>query len=259
MTRDLVDFGLLKFGRPPLRVCLDGQLFYGYFRHRSFLHHLSTGRYQPMMTDLFKSHLKPGMIVVDGGAHIGFYTLLAARLVGPHGRVFSFEPDNFNFRCLLLNISRNKLRNVVAIQKAIADKTGDANFYEWSSTISSSLANRKDLRGADVRRVEVPSTTLDAEIGNIPVDVIKLNIEGAEAMALRGMSRMLQSDRPVAMFAEVNPPALRELGQTPEAFVGELKQLGFAVHAIDEVNYKLLPLSGNPIRKGNLYCTKADE
>jgi hypothetical protein len=108
ISRDLVDFILLKGKRFPLQAHIDDHVICGCFRHRSFLHDISDGNYEPFTVELLRKHLRPGMTVVDGGAHVGFHTLLAARLVGPTGRVFSFEPDLYNFPCLVFNVGKNK-------------------------------------------------------------------------------------------------------------------------------------------------------
>jgi FkbM family methyltransferase len=227
------------------------------------LHNVSNGTYEPFAVELLKKHLRPGMTVVDGGAHVGFYTLLAARLVGPNGRVFSFEPDLYNFRCLVFNVEQNRYKNVTVMHKVIADRVANTIFYQSSSTISSSLGNRKENRnffqGVSVKKVAVPSTTLDAELEGIPVDVIKLDIEGAEPLALEGMNKIIHRDHPLVLFAEINPSALSSLGTSPEVLTRSLKNLGFDIYFIDEPSRKLIPVLGNSaIRKGNLYCRRGE-
>jgi len=83
---------------------------------------LLADRYEEGTTLLFKRTLQPGWVVADVGAHVGYYTLLAAQIVGSEGRVFSFEPDPTNFSLLRRNIELNRLRNVVAVPKAVADR-----------------------------------------------------------------------------------------------------------------------------------------
>jgi FkbM family methyltransferase len=263
ISRDLVDFILLKAKKFPLKAHIDDHVICGCFRHRSFLHDISDGSYEPLTVELLRKHLRPGMTVVDGGAHVGFHTLLAARLVGPSGRVFSFEPDLYNFQCLVFNVEKNKYQNVTVIQKVIADRVGHAILYQSSGTISSSLGNRKEnssfFKGISVKKVASQSTTLDAELEGLPVDVIKLDIEGAEPLALRGMNKIIHRDHPLILFAEINPSALCSLGTSPEVLISTLKELAFDVYFIDESRKELLPLIGkSPIRKGNLYCKRGE-
>jgi FkbM family methyltransferase len=263
LTRDLLDHIFLKVKKFPLKAHIDGHVIYGCLRHRSFLHHISVENYEPLTIELFKKHLRPGMTVIDGGAHIGLFTLLAARLVGPNGRVFSFEPDPYNFQCLAFNVEQNSYHNVTTVQKLIADRIGNAIFYQSSGTISSSLGNRNEnsnfFKGTSVKKLDVQSTTLDAELDEIPADVIKLDIEGAEPLAVQGMNKIIQKGHPLVLFAEINPSALTSLGSSPELLIRSLRNLGFDVYFIDESKRGLIPLSENSaISKGNLYCKLGD-
>ena len=85
--------------------------------------------YEQLLTKLFKKEMKQGMIVVDIGAHIGYFTLLAARLVGETGRVFAFEPDPDNYSLLIKNVSVNGHDNVIPVQKAVSNKTGQVRLF----------------------------------------------------------------------------------------------------------------------------------
>jgi FkbM family methyltransferase len=265
ITRDLVDSIFLKCFKSkklPLKAYVDGYVMYGCLRHRSFLYGLSTGHYESFMAELFKKHVRYGMTVVDCGAHIGLYTLLAAQLVGTKGSVFAFEPDYYNFPCLVSNIYRNKYQNVTAFQKAISNRVGNVTLYQSSGTISTSLGNRKEMKnafkGLSLKRVLVQSTTLDSELSNLPIDVVKFDIEGAETLALQGMSRMIKDNQSLILFMEINPSALLTLGNTSENLVGMLKDLNFDVYFIDELNRKLIPINEKSVfQKGMLYCKKS--
>src|SRR5688572_28089235 len=87
VVRNTSDIISLKLAIPLLAVTIDGLEIKGFLRHRSFLEWLSTGNYEPFTRDLFKSALKENMLVVDGGAHIGLYSLLASRGIGINGKV----------------------------------------------------------------------------------------------------------------------------------------------------------------------------
>jgi FkbM family methyltransferase len=261
LGRDAADFILMKAGRPPLKISLDGHVICGCFRHRSFLHHLPGGNYEAFTVELFKSHLRPGMTVVDGGAHIGFYTLLAAQLVGSSGKVYSFEPDPYSYQCLVLNTLQNNYRNTNAIQKALSNKRESTIFYQSSGTISSSIVDRclsaSFFKGQSVKKFFVQSTTLDLELKTSSVDLIKLDIEGAEPLAIEGMSKIINNNRPLVLFTEINPSALYSSKTSPEVFIRSLKNFGFDISFIDERHHKLIPLNEErPISKGNLYCRR---
>jgi FkbM family methyltransferase len=261
LGRDVADFMLVKSGRPPLKICLDGHVICGCFRHRSFLYHLSGGNYEAFTVELFKSHLRPGMTVVDGGAHIGFYTLLAAQLVGSSGKVYSFEPDPYNYQCLVFNSLKNDYRNIDSIQRALSNKCETTAFYQSSGTISSSIVDR-DLpsslfKGHSIKKILIQSTTLDVELETSPVDLIKLDIEGAEPFALQGMLNIINRNQPLVLFLEINPSALYSSRTSPEVLIRTLKEFNFDIAFIDESCNRLIPLTEkSPISKGNLYCKR---
>lgn len=87
------------------------------------------GIYEPLETEVVGREVSAGDVVVDIGAHIGYYTLMLARIVGPCGKVYAFEPDPENFTLLQRNVKENGYRNVVLLQKAVSDRNGSATLY----------------------------------------------------------------------------------------------------------------------------------
>ena len=77
--------------------------------------------YEPDQTEIVKKYVHEGDIVIDVGAHVGYYTLLMAQLVGKNGKVYSFEPDPVNFQLLKKSVEINEFENVILIQKAVSD------------------------------------------------------------------------------------------------------------------------------------------
>jgi FkbM family methyltransferase len=194
---------------------------------------LGEGEWDRQQTRLFESLLVPGMTFVDVGAHIGYYTLLGAHRVGPRGRVYAFEPAPENFRALQRNISQNGLSNVVAESLAVTGQSGRAQL-----TVSETDSASHSLAGslASGRKVEVETTSLDEYFaGNdTPIDVVKLDAEGAEPEILEGMQQILARNPDVVLFVEIYPRAMEALGRSPEAFLERLRQLGFALVPFDE-------------------------
>lgn len=185
------------------------------------------GKYEPETTRLIKQIVKRGDIVIDIGAHIGYFTRLASRQVGSSGRVYAFEPDTENRTLLMQNTKR--YRNVLVHAAAITEKEGRAPFYhvEGSTGCHSTIAQEH------AERLEVPSITLDAfmqETGTGHADVIKMDIEGGELNALRGMERTLAL-KP-RLIIEYNPEALVRAGNAPETLPDSLAAHGFKLHAI---------------------------
>ena len=182
----VADAVLLRVRRPPLTAHVDGATIRGFLRHRSFL--AEAMRPRETYAELFQRLLQKGMTVVDGGAHVGLYTVLAARVVGPTGFVIALEPDLYNLAALRVNVDRAGGANVEVVPEALADAAGTARFYETRSTIGSSLIERDD---AGVRVVRTTSIDLLLRGREVSTLLVKLNIEGAEPLALAGMRDVL--------------------------------------------------------------------
>src|SRR5829696_2853293 len=123
---DRIDRVYLSIDRPPLGIDHDGLSLRGYLRHRSFLASLEQGARDLYTQKLFKSSLRAGMTVIDGGAHLGLYTLIAARGVSREGVVMAFEPDPYNVRALEFNVLNNGFRNVMVFEKALGTSVDNA-------------------------------------------------------------------------------------------------------------------------------------
>lgn len=197
-------------------------------------------------TLLFESLLSKDMVFVDVGAHIGYYTLLAARRVGTRGKVYAFEPAPDNFRLLARNVAQNSFTNVVAESLAVARHRGRAQFtLSENDSASHSLAGA--LNGG--RSVEVGTTSLDeyfsASQGRI--DVVKLDAEGAELDILEGMQQTLARNPGLILFTEVYPRAMEAFGNSPEEFLARLDALGFSVTPFDEARPAEQPFTQSDI------------
>jgi FkbM family methyltransferase len=255
--RDLADAFCVHLSRPPLVAAIDGLKLFGYLRHRSFLESIATGTYEIFTRELFAKSLKPGITVVDAGAHIGLYSLLAARRMRGSGRIFAFEPDLYNFRALTFNINHIHNANVISLHKAVSNMIGSAFFYRSSGTIGSSLIKRSDI--GRYEEIRVQTTTIDHELAHIKTDslLVKIDIEGAEIKAIQGMKEILRTPKEITIISEINPSALEKSLVTSLDVVKEFKALGFKVCFIDELNKDLLPIENLDLaRKGNLYCVR---
>jgi FkbM family methyltransferase len=211
---------------------VDGFRMFGSTRHQRYLWRLRRGRVEPFTVQLFRELVRPGMVVVDVGAYLGYYTLLAARGSGSSGQVHAFECNPVNHRFLLHNLRLNGLQtNVVASSSAVTDQPGRLPFFVRSWDLSAgSLWQESHTR----RVVEVPATTLDHELDGQSVDVLKMDIEGGEPRALDGMTETISASPNLVMFAECNPNALAASGSSAEELIQRLESLGFEVREIDE-------------------------
>jgi FkbM family methyltransferase len=158
------------------------------------------GYYEPEIVRLFERFLKSGMTFVDIGAHVGQYTLIASKLVGPSGQVHAFEPDPQTYAWLDSNVKRNRLGNVVTNQLALAEGPGKLEFFlsKIGDVGSNSLRPPKNFSG---RSIEVRCLTLDEYLGSHgvrKVDFLKIDVEGAEVPALSGAKALLSGgERPL--------------------------------------------------------------
>jgi len=190
---------------------------------------MSTGLYEKPVKRVFKSLVRRGMTVVDAGAGFGYYTLLAARLVGKRGCVYAFEPEPSRYDFLLRNVQINAYTNVTAVNIAISDKRGRMSFFVRGET--SSLYGSQDYKC----EVTVDVASLDDYFGDgAKIDLIKMDIEGSEMHALLGMKKILKSNPNLRIITEFYPRALEASGVKPEEFIETLVEYGFRLYEIDE-------------------------
>jgi FkbM family methyltransferase len=224
---------------------------------RGFLSRVRAGRFEPFMSRLYKESLTMNSIVLDIGACFGYYTLLAAQL---GAKVYAFEPDLEVFHYLAANIHKNNFdESVVAISKAVSDKAGAMSFFvHEDDRTQNSLFDDAEHRRI-VRQVETLSLDEFLPEG-LPVDVIKMDIEGAELHALAGMEKTLSYPCKTTLFVECNPVSLSLGGSSPGTLLRRLENLGFRVWIISEEEGRLVPAGGQleTLKKYvNLYCVQS--
>lgn len=193
-------------------------------------------RYEQATTSLFRQLLKPGMVVVDIGAHVGYFSLLAAKLVGPEGKVYAFEPEPSNHLLLLRNIEINNYTTIRAQRKAVSNRSGSMDLFLSALDSGSHSLHAAGARGV-TGTARVEATTLDAFLeaeGWPKVDLIKIDVEGAEVAVLEGMRQLLDQRRGLKLVVEFCPLLLQSAGVSPSALPDKLASLGFAVHVIDD-------------------------
>ena len=147
------------------------------------------------VTCLLSAVLRPGMNVVDVGANLGFYTLLAANAVRESGRVWSFEPEPHNFQLLMKSIRANNFHGVEPVQMALSDDSGIDKLYLAPASEPNAHTLSQD-RG--MGSLEIQSTSLDEfwqARGTGRMDLLKVHVFGDEPIVLRGSRRVLQASR----------------------------------------------------------------
>jgi FkbM family methyltransferase len=190
------------------------------------------GIFTPQETAAFQRELRTGDTVIDVGANIGYFTLLFARLVGPTGRVFAFEPEPANFALLRKNVESNGYRNVTLIPKAVSDASGAARLYLAEHKGDGRIFDSHDGRES----LPIDTVRLDDFFRDDtgPVDLIKIDIQGAEPAALRGMTRLLEKHPRARIVLEFWPIGLKLFGEEPERFLRTLTDLGYDLWNLDE-------------------------
>jgi FkbM family methyltransferase len=179
------------------------------------------GSADPDVQTALQTVAHPGYVVYDIGANVGFFTVIAARMVGQSGRVVAFEPLVENFDLLQRNAQLNGFTNVTANNFALADRDGTAEFVLSENATFGGLANSADRIENQVGKTEVRVFRLDSVVQRdaLPLPrIIKMDVEGAEAAVLDGAVETIQKARPILII---------ELHGTNAVISDKLKALGY--------------------------------
>lgn len=197
---------------------------------------LRSGYYEPGEVSLVQKLLEPGMTFLDIGAHVGQYTLVGSERVGAAGEVHAFEPDPETFRWLCSNVERNDLGNVTTNQLALTAEPGTLQLFESAvnDVGSTSLREPRQFTG---RVHDVACVPLDDYLrshGIERVDLIKMDVEGAEISVLQGAKRILSAPDVPILIVEFEEARQRAFGFSCAALADELGKYGYALFIIEE-------------------------
>ncbi|MFC7739015.1 FkbM family methyltransferase [Roseomonas sp. GCM10028921] len=206
--------------------------------------HVLAGGYESEVAAVFRSVLRPGMGVLDIGANIGYFTMLSAMLVGPAGRVLAVEPNPGNARMVEASRVLNGFNQVTVLQAGAGRKVGLLALNTSHSNGTTSTLEAKSSSILEARTVAcVPLDRMVPEIGSI--DLIKIDVEGAEYNALLGCQDIIRRHRPV-IVSEFSPGLIAGIsGVSGEAYLHWLLSLGYDLSAI-EVDGSLSAANGDP-------------
>jgi FkbM family methyltransferase len=194
--------------------------------------------YEATTTALVADLIAPGATVLDLGANVGWYTLLFAARVGPTGRVLAFEPAPENADLLARSLEHNRLAQVELVRAAVSDQAGTVTLH--LSRKGKGL-HSLSAGGDDWDQVEVECLTLDERYPDLVVDFLKIDIEGAEESAFRGMEALLARSPRLRILTEVNPTALAAGGSDARVYLRQLLDYGFRIEAVvDEAAERVL-------------------
>ncbi len=168
-----------------------------------------------------KGYLNKGMVAVDIGANIGFYTELLSDIVGDRGKVYSFEPDEANFRYLENNVGDRK--NVILQKSAVGDRNGIIDLY-LSDKFNTDHHTYKNEEARTTKKIK--SVSLDKFFGSSEhIDFIKSDIQGFDYFATKGASQLIRRQKEIAIIGEFWPYGLRKAGVNPQEYINLLKSM----------------------------------
>jgi len=176
--------------------------------------------WEPAETEIFRLSVKAGMTVVDIGAHVGYYSILASQLVGPTGQVYAFEPTPETLKLLHQNMTLNQVTNVQVLAAAVSDGIGTTLLYLDKVSPGSNTTSG----GSSDKAITVSTITLDSILGDTKVDFIKIDIEGGEVKALKGMTKTIENNPNLQLMTEVYPDGLKRANSSLEEYIDLLQQ-----------------------------------
>ena len=222
------------------------------------------GQHDPLESKIYEEYVRPGFVVADVGANIGYFTLQFSRLVGTAGSVYAFEPFPPNLKLLAENLRINGCQNVVVVDAAVADHAGTAALY-----VSGQSAGDHRLARAEEHRetILVRSVGLAKYFGELGVfpDFLKLDIQGSEGRALHGLADLIANTDKIALLIEFCPALLRRAGDNPGEVYGRLNGLGLTISHVDARKRSVYPANLDELLERfdrgteystNLLCTK---
>jgi len=199
--------------------------------------------YEQETSQVYIDLLQQGDTFLDIGAHIGYYSLLAASLVGTSGQVFSFEPNADNLLQLKENIMLNQYASVQIFPFAVGDENKEVNFFEnqdndgghalWD--VGKHDFNIKSRENSQTFTVQMK--TLDSLFSESKIDslkLIKMDVEGCEAMVLEGATQLLKTHQYPFVISEINRFALSEMGSSEDEVRNKMNSLGYECYVLTE-------------------------
>lgn len=204
---------------------------------RDYLRFFLKDEYEPEVTEIFLNEIQEGSVIIDIGANIGYFSLLGASKVGDIGKVFAFEPEPNNYKLLVKNIKLNGYENVIPIEKAVSNENKSTKLFLGKDSSMNSLI-QGDNENTTSDSVPVDTINLDTYFNDHPlkskIKLIKMDIEGAEMMALLGMRNLIKENKELVIITEFNPEFIRNSGFEPADFLSKLKEHGFDYKVIFE-------------------------
>lgn len=202
------------------------------------------GIWEPFESKIFSNVCKLGDTILDIGANIGWYSVLAASIIGKTGKVFAFEPDEKNARLFQINSAISDPHCVIELHRsAVGDKNGETLLYKSEANLGD---HRLFSDGSSCDTESINIITLDSFFTDIPLEslpnIIKSDTQGCEVKVLKGAKTLLSKGWRPIMILEFWPFGLEHSGDNPLIFWEELIQLGYKTFEVFEGNPQLVPI-----------------
>lgn len=190
---------------------------------------INKGDFEPHFYNVAKNIIKEGDICLDCGANLGYHTVTMAKIVGPKGRVVSFEPLRVIYQQLNGNVFMNDLRNVIAINAAVGDerKMVQMDYIDVDNPNGVNIGATKIGVNGDVVEMVLIDNVIQSG-----VSFVKIDVQGSEVALLNGAMEMIKNSRPV-MFVEVEDTWLRYFQQSAESLLNKIMSLDYVLVRIN--------------------------
>ncbi len=180
--------------------------------------------------ELLRQYIQPGDVVLDIGANIGFYANILSQLVGRTGKVHCFEPDSLNFAHLKNNTRHYK--NIIINNRAVGSKTEMLKIYTSKNLNVDHRTYKPDVYDQEIK---IQAVSIDDYLeNNKRVDFVKMDIQGFEMQAIKGMVKTLRHNKTIKLLSEFWPYGLRKAGSSLSQYYNFLKGMGFEVFLLEK-------------------------
>ena len=196
-------------------------------------------KYENFSADWVDCRIKSETNFVDIGAHYGFFSMLAARKIKT-GKIISVEPVRENYDLLLLNRQINSFSQIEAHQCAISDYEGTIDFHISAASDACGIHKHPSAPTLETRQVQV--TTLDRLLGNLKIDILKIDTEGNELAVFDGAKTVFRNNPQLRMLVEFNPKCMLAVGRQPEELLNRIFELNFDIFLLHDkrrIPYKI--------------------
>lgn len=182
------------------------------------------------------SQVKPGMQLLDIGAHIGLFSATASQLTGPTGRIICFEPTPGTYAVLTETLRLNKCSNVTAVQAAVSSQEGEATFYVSATAACNSNSLVKNKADGELTPYAVKLVTIDSVVSGYSIrpSLVKIDAEGAEYDVLKGGVNTFKTLKPVLILG-LHPDFIKQKGDSLEEIWDLLEACGYEVRLENEI------------------------